>query len=253
MSIFDERLSIIMPAYNEGEYIHDNLLETVEIINTFHHNFEVVAVNDGSKDDTEIEIRRAAEKDKHIIMVSYMPNGGKGKAIKEGVLRARGQYIAFLDADLDLSPIHLKFFLRKMESTKLAAVIGSKLHKESEVKYPRRRKIMSVGYYLMLVILFHLPVKDTQTGVKLFRADCLKQVIGQVHSTGFAYDIEILAHISESGGEIAEMPIKLKFQRENRWGRIQMKDIWMVAKDTLTLYVSMRRKRYILNEKTTGI
>lgn len=102
---------------------------------------------------------------------------------------------------------------------------------------------MSVGYYLILVILFHLPVKDTQTGVKLFKADCLKPIIERVQSTGYAYDIEILANVSKKGGKIAEMPIELEFQRENRWGRIRFKDIWKVVKDTMMVFKSVHRKR----------
>ena len=122
-------------------------------------------------------------------------------------------------------------------------MIGSKLHKDSRVDYPKRRKVMSVGYYVILVILFHLPVKDTQTGVKLFRGDILKRIIPKVHSTGYAYDIEILANISRLGGKIEEMPIVLEFQRENRWGRIRMKDIWQVTEDTIKVFKAIHRKR----------
>ena len=231
-----------MPAYNEGKNIYNNLLKTVEIVSGFHKNFEIIVVNDGSVDDTEEEIRHAEEADKHIIAVSYKPNGGKGKAIKAGVIKASGDYIAFLDSDLDLSPNHINEFLKKMEDTGAEAVIGSKLHKSSQVNYPKRRKIMSVGYYVILVILFHLPVKDTQTGVKLFRGDVLRRIIPRVQSTGYTYDIEILANISKTGGRIEEMPIVLEFQRDNRWGRILMKDILGVAKDTWKVFKAVHRK-----------
>lgn len=253
MDIFDKSLSIIMPAYNEGASIYSNLMKTAETVSTFHRNFEIIAVNDGSEDQTEEEIRRATMQDARIVLVSYMPNGGKGRAVKEGVLKAKGHYIAFLDADLDLSPAHLKEFLEKMDELKTEAVIGSKLHKDSKVNYPKRRKIMSFGYYLILLFLFHLPVKDTQTGIKLFRADCLKKLISGVKSTGFAYDIEILAKIAEQGGRIAEMPVVLEFQRKNHWGRIRVGDVWLVVRDTMALYASMKRKRTVLNEKTTGV
>ena len=253
MDIFDQSLSIIMPAYNEGAYIYSNLMKTVKTVSGFHRNFEIIAVNDGSEDHTEEEIKRAIKQDHRIVLASYKPNGGKGKAVKEGVLRARGQYIAFLDADLDLSPAHLEAFLKKMDRLDTQAVIGSKLHKDSKVNYPKRRKVMSIGYYFVLMYLFRLPVKDTQTGIKLFQADCLKKIIADVQSTGFAYDIEILAKISRNGGRIAEMPVVLNFQRENHWGRIRIRDIWLVVKDTMALYASMKRKRFILNEKTTGI
>lgn len=237
------KLSVIMPAYNEEEHIYENLMETSRILCGFQKDFEIIAVNDGSIDHTEQEIVHAANKDKHIVAISYYPNGGKGKAIKEGVLKATGDYIAFLDSDLDLSPVHLKGFLEKIENTGAEAVIGSKLHKKSQVQYPKRRKVMSIGYYIILMILFRLPVKDTQTGVKLFRADCLRKIIDRVQSSGYAYDIEILANISKNGGKIVEMPVVLKFQRENHWGRIRFQDIWSVMKDTIMVYKSVHGKK----------
>lgn len=242
MNIYNEKLSIIMPAYNEGENIYKNLLETVEVVSGFHNNFEIIAVNDGSDDDTQSEMLRATKQQENIIVVSYEMNLGKGKAIKEGVLRASGKYIAFLDSDLDLSPFHLRDFLGKMEMTGVDAVIGSKLHRDSQVDYPKRRKIMSVGYYLVLIILFHLPVKDTQTGVKLFQAERLKEIIDRVESVGYTYDIEILANLAKSGGKIEEMPIVLNFQRENRWGRIKLVDVLYVIKDTIRVYKTIHGK-----------
>lgn len=239
MNIFDKKLSIVMPAYNEGKNIYNNLLETIKVIGSFHKNFEIIAVNDGSSDNTEQEIKRAEEADLHITSISYFPNRGKGMAIKEGVRKSQGEYIVFLDSDLDISPIHIKSFLEKMEETRVEAVIGSKLHKDSKVNYPKRRKIMSVGYYLVLLLLFRLPVKDTQTGIKLFRADCLKSIIEKIQSLGYTYDIEILANISKMNGKIIEMPIVLIFQRENHWGRIKIRDILAVIKDTYMVYKSV--------------
>lgn len=243
MSIFDKKLSVIMPCYNEGNKIFANIQTTEKLIGSFQKDFELIVVDDGSKDNTKEEIQKALVESKKVKMVSYSPNRGKGWAIKRGVAESSGEFIAFLDADLDLSPLHIKDFMIKMEQTGVQVVIGSKMHKDSQVNYPKRRKIMSFGYYVMLLILFHLPVKDTQTGVKLFKADCLKQVIGMVQSTGFAYDIEILAHIVKNGGKIAEMPVILEFQRENRWGRIRLKDIFEVAYDTWKIFFSVHRKR----------
>lgn len=248
-----KKLSIVMPAYNEAKDIYDNLLKTVEIVSTFSSNFEIIAVNDGSKDQTEKEIERAVAKDSHIRLVSYYPNGGKGKAIRTGVSYATGEYIAFLDSDLDLSPQHLESFIKEMDETGAAAVIGSKLHKDSKIDYPFMRRVMSYGYYLMLVILFRLPIKDTQTGVKLFQAKVIKQIIDDVQSKGFAYDIEILTSIYQDGGQIVEMPIELVFQRGDSWGRIKLSDILSVAKDTMAVYRKMKTRKKYRHETSQGI
>lgn len=241
MSIYEKKLSIVIPAYNEGERIYENLLEMRKLLSSFVTDYEMIVVNDGSKDNTEVEIRRASETVKNIVPAGYQMNRGKGGAIKEGVKCATGDYIAFLDADMDLSPMHLKDFLAKMEETSATAVIGSKMHKDSKVNYPLPRKIMSLGYFLLLKMLFRLNIKDTQTGVKLFEADALKKVMRQVSTDGFAYDIEILALICASGGTIVEMPIELIFQRTNGWGRIRLSDVMEVAQDTMKIYHNVHR------------
>lgn len=241
MSIYEKKLSIVIPAYNEGERIYENLLEMSKLLSSFVTDYEMIVVNDGSKDNTEVEIRRASETVKNIVPAGYQMNRGKGGAIKEGVKCATGDYIAFLDADMDLSPMHLKDFLAKMEETSATAVIGSKMHKDSKVNYPLPRKIMSLGYFLLLKMLFRLNIKDTQTGVKLFEADALKKVMRLVSTDGFAYDIEILALICASGGTIVEMPIELIFQRTNGWGRIRLSDVMEVAQDTMKIYHNVHR------------
>lgn len=248
MSIFEKKLSVVIPAYNEGEKIFENLSEMERMIGTFSDNFELIVVNDGSRDNTEGEIARAAKENSHIVAAGYQDNRGKGGAIKEGVEQATGDYIAFLDADLDLSPMHLEKFMQKMEDTDAAAVIGSKLHKDSEVEYPLPRRIMSLGYYLMLKVMFHLKIKDTQTGVKLFKQAELKQAMQHVTSSGFAYDIEILALINIFGGRIEEMPIKLVFQRGNGFGRIRISDIVDVARETMHIYRNVHNVKKMRDE-----
>ena len=242
-NMYEQKITIIVPAYNEGKHIYNNLCKMEEMFNTFLANYELIVVNDGSKDNTKAEIERAQQDLKHVVATGYDNNKGKGGAIKEGVERAEGDYIAFLDADLDLSPMHIESFMKKMIETDATAVIGSKLHKDSKVDYPLPRRIMSVGYYLILKMLFHLKIKDTQTGVKLFKANELKKAMEKVTSNGFAYDIEILALITVYGGKINEMPIELVFQRNNGWGRIKISDIIDVVKETAHIYTNVHNVR----------
>ena len=238
-------LSVVMPAYNEGEHIYANLLETNRIISSFCEDFEIVCVNDGSKDNTLEEMEKAKAECDRIKVVTYQPNGGKGNAIKQGVKAAQGENIAFLDSDLDLSPDHFEDFLKHMESEQADVVIGSKMHKESQLEYPFIRKFVSFGYYVMLRVLFRLKVHDTQTGIKLFKAGLLKGIIEDVMTKGFAYDIEILA-ANELGAKIIERPIRLVFTRQGGFSRIKFSDIWLVFKDTFKIrkkVSALRRER----------
>ena len=194
---------------------------------------------------TRAEIFRCAKSDAHICLVSYKKNRGKGNAIKCGVEKASGDYIAFLDSDLDLPAEQLKEYVIALIQDKADVVIASKMHKDSKIEYPAVRKVISFGYYCMLRVLFHLKVKDTQTGLKVFKAEALKSIIPLIKTQGFAYDIEILVALNCRKYRIMEMPVKLVFRRGKGMGRIKLKDILKVFKDTWAIfYRANLRKSY---------
>lgn len=238
MSTSSGMLSVIMPAYNEEQCIYENLLSVCEYVSTFHTDYEILLVNDGSTDHTLEEAMRARKENFHIKIVTYHINRGKGGAIKEGIEKASGKYIAFLDADLDLSPVHLHQFLEALLDEDADIVIGSKLHKDSRLNYPWKRKVMSYGYFVLLRILFRLKLKDTQTGVKLFRAEAIKPIARELKTSGYAFDIEILARANEIGCRILEMPVQLEYKRNTEQGisRIRIGDIFSMFLDTLKIF-----------------
>lgn len=237
-------LSVVMPAYNEGTHIYDNLLQTSRILAGFVKKYEIIAVNDGSSDNTASEIIRAASSDPHIIPAGYEHNQGKGHAITTGVKQTCGKYIAFLDSDLELSPKLLRMYLKEMKKQDADIVIGSKQHPRSKLNYPPIRKIMSYGYYLMLVMLFHLNIHDTQTGIKLFKASVIRPIAESITTNGYAFDIEILALANKAGCKIIEAPIELNYSRNDKADgrRIKIKDIAQVFKDTLAIKFRLMKK-----------
>lgn len=236
-------LTVIMPAYNEGPNIKNNLLKASELISKFINNYQIIAVNDGSTDNTKTEIMNASSIDPRISYISYSPNQGKGNAIATGVKYADAEYIAFLDSDMELDPSMLRYFLKALQATDADIAIGSKLHKNSKLHYPLKRRILSMGYFIILKLLFNLNLKDTQTGIKLFKSKVIKPICENLTTTGFAFDIEILATASKAGCKIIEMPIELKYSRDRReQSRISLKLIINMFKDTLRIKKAIRKK-----------
>lgn len=240
----DGMLSVVMPAYNEEKLIYQSIMTTIQILSGFVERFEIIAVNDGSKDRTKQEIERAMKRDSRVRLVTSEKNRGKGNAILAGVSQADGAYIAFVDADLELNPAQLEGYLSEMLTKKLDVVIGCKFHKDSELHYPLKRKIMSMGYYLMLLILFHLNVKDTQTGLKVFRAEAIKPVAHLIRTQGFAYDIELLVAINRRGFKIGQMPVRVDYVRDEGTKRIRMKDVFQAFQDTWKIFGRVYFKKY---------
>lgn len=239
MKEFKGKVSVIMPAHNEGHHIFDNVRETQKVFDESECDYEIIVVNDGSSDNTGAEAKRSAEGFRHIKVIDRDRNSGKGNALRRGFYHATGDVVVLLDADLDLHPKQLHTLFAIMKCEQADVVVGSKRHPESKLNYPMRRKIVSKIYYYILWILFGLPLNDTQTGLKLYKHEVLRKVIKRVLCKRYAFDVELLANVHHLGYKIVEAPIVLEYRRTVRWGRIGLSDLWHSGIDTLAIWIRM--------------
>lgn len=236
-------LSIVVPAYNEGEHIYDNLMTIDKALSAFCSDYEIIAVNDGSKDNTGAEVSRAASDNPNIKDFGYDINRGKGGAVSWGAVNSRGEIVGFIDADLDLSPDLIAGYYKKMNETGCDIVIGSKMHKESKLEYPAARKLFSFCYFVMLKVLFGLKCHDTQTGLKLYKGELIREIVPLRKIDGYAFDIELLALASKKKSSLIEMPVELNFTRGESFGRIKLKDVWKMFTDTWKIWWNLKIKK----------
>ncbi len=236
-------LSIVVPAYNEGEHIYDNLMVIDKALQAFCSDYEIIAVNDGSKDNTGAEVARAASDNPNIKDFGYDANRGKGGAVSWGAVNSKGDIVGFIDADLDLSPDLIAGYYKKMNDTGCDIVIGSKMHKESKLEYPAARKLFSFCYYIMLKVLFGLKCHDTQTGLKLYKGELIREIVPLRRIDGYAFDIELLALASKKKSSLIEMPVELNFTRGESFGRIKFKDVWKMFTDTWKIWWNLKIKK----------
>jgi glycosyltransferase involved in cell wall biosynthesis len=236
-------LSILMPAYNEASSIAENVCETVETMHALGIDFEIVVIDDGSMDGTHTAASSVLTRwPEQVRVVRCARNEGKGNALICGASYSKGEHIAFLDADMDLHPEQLARFLEIMDERHAAAVIGSKFHPDSKVDYPPERRVYSFFYYMLVRALFGLPVRDTQTGIKLFKREVLDHVLPRILVKRFAFDLELLANVHHFGYRIVEAPVTLNFTRV--CSRLRLAAVWSVFLDTLAIFYRMRILRY---------
>ena len=182
-------LSVVMPLHNEGARITSNVAQTLAVLRMLGP-FEMILVNDGSSDNSGEEIARLSEKFPGEIVSLHISRSGKGEALRRGAQAARGEFVVFIDADLDLPPEQILFFVAIQRVKKADAVIGSKMHPDSTVEYPLIRRVYSLGYFWLVKALFGLPVRDTQTGLKLVRRELLLKALEKTESRGFTLDLD---------------------------------------------------------------
>jgi len=158
--------------------------------------------------------------------------------LRRGAQAARGEFVIFIDADLDLPPEQILFFVAIQRVKKADVVIGSKMHPDSTVDYPLIRRIYSLGYFWLVKFLFGLPVRDTQTGLKLVRRELLLKALGKTESRGFTLDLELLVRLVQLGAVMVEAPVVVRHSM--KFGGIGLPVVWQIFRDTWLVWRRVR-------------
>lgn len=199
------RLSVVVPAYNEGRLISETLDSlAAELAGTLDPtSFEIVVVDDGSTDDT---IERATAAGARVVALER--NQGKGGAVRAGVLAAAGRAVVFTDADLAYAPSLILDVLAKVEDG-WDVVVGSRRHDDTNTLVRARRlrelggRVINLLTQVVLLGNFH----DTQCGLKGFRSDVGQAVFERTRINGFAFDVEIFLIAEQDRLSLVEIPV----------------------------------------------
>jgi glycosyltransferase involved in cell wall biosynthesis len=234
------RLSVVVPAYREAKHIAENLRRLLVELDRLGISYEVIVVSDGNTDDTVLEAERVISP--NLKVVQYNVNMGKGYALRCGVSRSSGELVTFIDADMELDPRYIKAFVAVMESFDCDAVIGSKRHPMSNVHYPFLRRFQSFMYQMLIRLMFSLRVRDTQTGLKLFKRRVLEDVVPLLAIKRFAFDLELLVVARQLGyRKVMEAPVDLDYKFEST---VNPKAVWRILWDTAAIFYRLRILRY---------
>src|SRR4051794_18653566 len=153
-------LSLVTPVHNGETFIEENLRSILRALERLGRPFEVIVVCDGCVDSSANYARSLG--DDRVVVLEYDENQGKGHAIAHGFDVAQGRLVAFLDSDLDIDPQVIVDAALMFDSEPVDAVVGSKRHNDSRVRYPLLRRVYSWGYQMLVRVLFRVNVRDTQ-------------------------------------------------------------------------------------------
>lgn len=230
-----ESISLIIPAFKESKTIRQTLGRIIDIMNNLGYDYEIIVVDDGSDDGTYDISKILAKKNPRIKSVRYVPNMGKGHAIKTGFKKSKGNIIGYIDADLNLEKIE-EYTDRLYEAD---VVIASKRHPESNIVYPLSRRILSKSFNLLIRLLFRLDISDTQCGFKFFKREVLEKVVPYLSIKRWAFDAELLILVDRFGYKIAEGPISFRHGES----RLNLKEIFKMFLDVLGIFYRLNFTR----------
>lgn len=211
----DPRLSVVVPARDEGWRLPDSLGELFTFLTSQSYRSEVIVVENGSTDDTSAVVRRLAPLHDGLRLLS-LKQPGKGGAVRAGVLQARGATIFLCDADLSTPAAEITRFLTQIEAG-YDIVLGSR-EGIGAIRYgePGYRHIMGRAFNSLVRTLAVPDIQDTQCGFKAFRADAAQRLFGLQTLTGWAFDVEILYLARRFGYRLCELPVEWRFNDDTK-------------------------------------
>jgi dolichyl-phosphate beta-glucosyltransferase len=211
-------VSVVIPAYNEERRIPATIRATHQYLTAQGANFEILVVDDGSQDRTAEAVRTLSQEFSTLKLVQLGRNCGKGRAVREGMLRAEGDLILFTDADQATSVDHLSKLLVPMQERGCQIAIASRAMKGAVLlRRPARYRVaLGNGFGFLVRALLIQGVKDTQCGFKCFTREATRKIFSQLTCQNVLFDTEVLLLAARHGYRVAEVPVRWVHDPDSR-------------------------------------
>lgn len=228
------KLSVVIPAYNEEKRLGRTFDTILEFLRRRCFDWEIVVHDDGSQDNTAGLVQRYAATHPTIRLSRGETNRGKGHAVKQAMLQARGDWRLLTDADLS-TPLEEFDKLWAWAEQGVPVVIGSRKIKGAriEVRQPWLRHRLGLAYSYLSKWFLATPVLDFTCGFKLFRGDVAEAVFRRSLIERWGYDSEVLFIAHRLGYRIKEVPVVWRNDAETKV-RLGV-DVLASARELLTI------------------
>ena len=196
-------LSVFFPTYNEEASIEDVVLKTKKVLETEALKWEILVVNDGSKDSTKEIVKKLGETDSRIKLINHDKNRGYGSSFKSGLYGSKYEWISFTDSDGQFDFSEITRFFDKQKETNADLVIG--YYKKRQVS--KFKIITSKIWELCIIIMFGLKVHDIDCGFKLISKKVVDKISQLESERGAFISSEFLVKSKKAGFKIVEVPV----------------------------------------------
>lgn len=196
-------LSIVIACYNEMEHINKSFLELVESLNKTKLNYELILIDDCSKDGTKQEIQKIAKKYSITKWKIHEKNVGRGGTVGEGIVMSSGKVVGYIDIDLEISPKYILPAYTQIQ--KGYDIVTAKRTYKFNIK-KTMRWITTKGYNLLMKKMLNIQFTDTEAGFKFFKREKILPILKEIKDKRWFWDTEIIVRSYYKGYKIKEIP-----------------------------------------------
>jgi glycosyltransferase involved in cell wall biosynthesis len=234
-------ISLVVPAYNEQGRLPGTLKKLREYLTRQSFVYEVLVVDDGSRDNTALLVEKAMA-DFPGLRLLREPHRGKGHAVRKGMLAAAGRYVMFCDADFSMPVEEVPRFPEAIDGTHQIAIASREVKGARRIGEPKHRHLMGRVFNLIVRVLAVPGLQDTQCGFKCFTRDAAQKIFRTQVIDGFGFDVEVLYVARKLGIGITEVPISWYYSPSSRVDPIR--DTLRMFNDVLQVRSNDRRGLY---------
>ena len=226
-------LSLFLPAYNEEKVITQTVTKADAILRKVAKKYEILVVNDGSTDKTEVVVNKIIKKNKNVRMITHNPNKGYGGALKTGLYESKYKYISFIDADGQFDFSEIGKFIKHIKDHDL--VVGYRAKRADTGP----RIIIARLLKLWNLFWFRFSIKDTDCGFKLIKKDVVDK-LPKLKTESAITETEFLIRAKRAGYKFKEVPVGHYPRTTGKSTGGDLKVIFKAAKDSLKLWWALK-------------
>jgi hypothetical protein len=235
------QISLVLPAYNEVDYLSPAVEKSIRAIKEFSQSFEIIIAEDGSTDGTAERSEELAQKNPCVRHIHRDQRLGRGTALNNAFKYSRGQVIVYMDLDLATDISFLKPLVQAITLEGYDFSTGSRMLPESRAERTFSRSISSKTYNFLVRHMLGSKLSDHQCGFKAFKRDAVLSLIDEVDAKHWFWDTEILVRAQGHGLKVKEIPVEWKSGKGTKVNLF--KDSWNMFRQIMSLWWKLKIRK----------
>jgi len=235
------QVSVVLPAYNEVNYLQPAVEKTIQTLSLFAQSYEVLIAEDGSTDGTAERSEELAQQNPKVRHIHREKRLGRGTALNNAFKHSSGEVLVYMDLDLATDLKYLKPLVEAITVEGYDFSTGSRMLRESKAKRTASRSISSKTYNFLVRHMLGSKLHDHQCGFKAFKREPLMQIIDKVEATHWFWDTEIMVRAQRTGYKVKEIAVEWKSGKNTKVNLF--KDSWSMFRQIMGLWWNIKIKK----------